>query len=380
MAELSSKPLSLFAFCDFMHYMKKYLLPGIIAVLTMTGCSEDFKIAAPYKDITVVDGILDRQDTAHYIRIQKAFLDESKSAIDMSKIPDSSFYDSLNVKMQEFSIEGKLISETPLNRVDLTTEGYPKNPAANNQGFFTVPSYAYKYKHQLDAFRKYKLVIFHNKSGRTDSSQLVQVVNSDTAKGNSNNFIINDFTKANLQIDFAKTTLASHEYILRGQSTPRGGYMLEGKIRFHYVDSNLVTGAGTRKSVDLYLPSEKPTYPETTPFILKIPNKTIYSFLRDAMGLPATNVARYFTVCEIFVYCGSAVLYNYQQIALAQSGGLTGDQVKPLYTNMTGEDALGILASKTSRYYPNAIISDVTIDSLMLNSVTQPLNIKGRVD
>ena len=98
--------------------MKKYFLVGVSALLALTGCEEDFDVAAPYKDITVVYGIMDKLDTVHYIRVQKAFLDERKSAIDMAKEADSSFYKDITVKMQEVSDKGVVVEQV-LSRFDL---------------------------------------------------------------------------------------------------------------------------------------------------------------------------------------------------------------------------------------------------------------------
>src|SRR5436190_179667 len=81
--------------------MKRFIFPFLaMATLFFTpGCSEKFDIGAPYKNITVVYAFLDQGDTAHYIRIQKAFLDQNKNALVMSTNPDSNFYAKLNVKI-----------------------------------------------------------------------------------------------------------------------------------------------------------------------------------------------------------------------------------------------------------------------------------------
>src|ERR1044071_7961899 len=89
--------------------MKRFFLLGLTALIALTGCEKDFEVAAPYKDIMLVYGIIDPLDSAHYIRIQKAFLDENKSAIEMSKIPDSSYFSNLAVKIQEYTGTDKLV-------------------------------------------------------------------------------------------------------------------------------------------------------------------------------------------------------------------------------------------------------------------------------
>jgi hypothetical protein len=46
----------------------------LLIPLAFTSCETDFELNAEWKDITIVYGILNQNDTAHYIRIQKAFL------------------------------------------------------------------------------------------------------------------------------------------------------------------------------------------------------------------------------------------------------------------------------------------------------------------
>ncbi|MBS1689466.1 MAG: hypothetical protein JSS96_12130, partial [Bacteroidetes bacterium] len=76
--------------------MKKISIKTLaIGLLICSSCSEKFKVAAPYKSITVAYGLMDMSDTAHYVRIQKAFLDENKSAITMAQNPDSNYFPQL---------------------------------------------------------------------------------------------------------------------------------------------------------------------------------------------------------------------------------------------------------------------------------------------
>src|ERR1700733_715755 len=124
-----------------------FLFFALLFLIAGTGCTTKFKIAAPYENITVIYGFLDMNDTAHYIRVQKAFLDNSKSALTMSQSPDSSFYANINVRINRIDVTDSLLHDTiHLNRVDLNLEGYPKQPGV----FFTAPNYAYKFKGLLD--------------------------------------------------------------------------------------------------------------------------------------------------------------------------------------------------------------------------------------
>ena len=111
--------------------MRRLFLVAFSALaLSITGCSEDFEIAAPYKDITLVYAMLNHADTVHYIRIQKAFMDDNKSAIDMAKLPDSSYYADgvLDVRVEELLPNGNVNGSTALTRVNMADEGVTKDP------------------------------------------------------------------------------------------------------------------------------------------------------------------------------------------------------------------------------------------------------------
>lgn len=361
--------------------MKKLFIPlAMAAAVAMTGCSEDFEVTAPYKDVTVVYGILDPLDTAHYIRIQKAFLDENKSAIDMSKVSDSSYYEKLTVVLKEYADDkGRTFSKSiKLSQVDMAAEGYVKNGPENEQGFFQSPHKAYKFTNKdmvLEPYKSYRLIINNDITGNVDSSDLLLIVNPDSSKA-QNRFYISVFNKSGYTLDFAKTTLNNPTYTLLG-NVPLNARFLEGIIRFHYVDKNISTGTSTPKYVDYKFDRDENI---TTQFKLEVQNKNIFAYLADAIGTAPANVERYLDSCDIYVYAGDNYLFTYEQVNLAQSGGIAADQIKPYYTNIKGANTLGLLASRTYRFYENAGISQPTIDSLKENPVTIGLNIKGRTD
>jgi hypothetical protein len=362
--------------------MKKILLPLVTAGLFLGACNEDFDVAAPYKDITVAYGILNRDDTAHYIRVEKAFLDENKSAIEMAQIADSSYYKNIEVVMKEYKNDdpaNQIVNRTfDMYRVDMALEGYPKD-AAGSQGFFTNPHYAYKLKlpagDSLNAFLKYRVVVKNNNTGRTDSSDVFYVVNSNK-NNDPNSFYIRDFTNANYQLSFSKTT-NNAAYELSGR-VPRNGKLLESIIRFHIVEKNAATGEKKRLSADYTYANAAVT--SAGQFKVSVPTTALYSFIASSFGPAGANVQRYVDSCDLFVYVSSNEIYNYQQVQIAQGSGLLGDQIKPNYTNMRGENVLGLIGSRALRTYRNVPIETVTIDSLKVNPVTLSMNIQGRSD
>jgi hypothetical protein len=71
-----------------MNYFSKLLFLLTITVFTFS-CKTDFDVIARYKEIIVVYGLLDQNDTTHYLRITKAFLGDGNALV-YAKDPDSS--------------------------------------------------------------------------------------------------------------------------------------------------------------------------------------------------------------------------------------------------------------------------------------------------
>ncbi|MBS1773521.1 MAG: hypothetical protein JST82_11735 [Bacteroidetes bacterium] len=345
------------------------------ALLALGSCKDDFEVAAPYKPITVAYGVLNMADTAHYFRIEKAFLDESKSAIVMAQNPDSSRLINTDVFLRKCTDNGTILQNYVLTEVDLNKEGYPKQQGGS-QGFYTTPSYAYKLKlafgDTLSAYFKYRLVINNKNTGEKDSSEYVTIVNAASEK-NPSNFYIPNFANSNYVIDFSATVFDA-KFKLNGYR-PRNGRMMEGMMRFHIVEKN--AGTGARK--DLYADYTYATDELTNPtFELTTLNSSFYAFLNNAFGAPPANTIRTIDSCDMYVYAGSQELYDYKLVTQAQVGGLLGDQIQPIFTNMKGNNVLGLIGSRASRFYKNVALSNSTIDSIKANPITKSLNISGR--
>jgi hypothetical protein len=67
---------------------------ALLALVTASffyGCSTDLDVTAPYKEITVVYALLNKNDNIHWVKINKAFLG-SGNAFEYAQIPDSTEY------------------------------------------------------------------------------------------------------------------------------------------------------------------------------------------------------------------------------------------------------------------------------------------------
>jgi hypothetical protein len=348
-------------------------LSAMLCLLLSTGlysCSDDFKVAAPYKDISLVYGFLNRGDAVQYIRIQKAFLDENRSAIALAQIADSSFYTNLEVRMKEINSSNVEVSSTLLERVDLTAEGFPKDTGI----FFNTPNYAYKYAKPLNAAYRYRVVLLNTVTKDVDSGETAVL---DTARAI---FDIPTFTRASFLsagINFQDEAFtAGRNFTLDNIDLPLGTGYIEGTIRFTWVDRDIASGVLTERAGS-WLFAQKTHDPIKKSEDLSVAQTAFYGQLRNIMGAAPNGVERLMDTASITVWISTPEYNTYRNFIDAQ-GGLTGDQIRPNYTNMMGTDVLGLFTSRAKKELRRIHIEQGSLERLMTNELTKDLKIRGR--
>ncbi len=350
------KHLPFFSFCVFV-------------LAAMAGCSTKFNTAAPYQNITIVYGLLDEGDTAHYIRIQKAFLSQSLSAYNMEKVADSSFYPQLNVVLEAFNSGSMVGAPITLTRVDLNQEGYQKDSGA----FFTTPNYAYKFKNALDPNNTYRLLITNPASGEVDSAETTIIDES------SANFSCPYLDNLGTTLSFSHS---ANPFLVRGSVPPTVAYM-EGILRVRWVEKNSQTNTTVKKYADWDFATATPSGnagATSLGFSLTSNNFQFYDFLSGAMQVPPQFVTRLMDSAQLILSAANTDFYNYMQITQTLGTGLTGMDIEPNYTNMLSSKGinrvLGLYGGRAFR--SGYVVYDVaTLDSIMANPVTKNLGIVG---
>jgi hypothetical protein len=352
-------------------------IPALVFAISLLliSCDQKFNTAAPYKAITIIYGFLDMGDTAHYIRVEKAYSDQNKSAFDMAQTPDSNFYASVNVHIERFDFSGKLKDTIHLNRVDLDLEGYPKQPGL----FYTAPNYAYKFTDQLDPQYIYRLIVT-NPAGETDSAETAIIPN-----GNRSLFHVDLFDYSEPEIGFAKL-FGPPAFELSGSfSAPVPGFNFHGQasavsvveaiIRFNWTDSNSATQTLTEHYHDDFFNYITVSSTQTQ-FAYSIPNLELYTVLFAGMGPAPAGICRLLGKCDVFVYLATTEYFSYMAASNAQGTGLTQGMTEPLYTNIQGANALGLFTTRAfrTRTIP---IDPVTIDSVMRSPIFAKTMIVG---
>ncbi|MEP6796175.1 MAG: hypothetical protein ABJB16_17745 [Saprospiraceae bacterium] len=321
----------------------KWILGLLIGISILSACSNELVVVDKWKDIPVVWGLLSKSDTAHYIRVEKAFLDPTTSAYDIALIPDSLYYDNAVVSLKRIN-NGQVFI---LQKVDGNLEGYPRADGI----FASTPNYLYKIKNNV-----INLVIGEKYEFQLDKGDGSPLVTAHT-------------------VILPKPVLRnpSHEQLL--QFKPKTLFtfnwnaiddagIFDLKMRFHYIEKSPETGnIYVPKSVEWTVESSI----ETNEF--KIDGVDFYTALKADINENFEAIRRFDSI-DIVLWCGGIELKDFVKIALANSG-LTSTQDIPKYTNLS--EGLGIFTSRNVSYNTGFKLTPQSLDSLKNGSVTKVL-------
>ena len=296
--------------------MKKFFLPALaFSGLFLQSCSEDFTVSAPYKQYTVLNGLLNPLDTAHYIRVQKAYLSETQSAVDLAQVADSNYFTNITVLLQQLNTNGQATTVDTFRRVDLMQEGITKNDGT----FFTSPSFAYKSKYALTPGTSYTV-------------RVLNPLTTDTIYGTTKivgtQFVAPAIDQANYQIRISGVGTQTPFFSLRVITRPDESVVVEGVFRIRYADSNTTTNVVRRDSFDFTFAQSS----EITPDL----RTSISGFLNSFAGklsAPPQNTVRLIAPSRILLFAANQDYQNYV-IYSKDQGGVTADQLQPVYTNI----------------------------------------------
>lgn len=337
----------------------KSIIP-IVFLFTLAACSQKFETAGPYRDIVIVQGVLQAADTAHYISIRKTFAGNTESAYSIAQVPDSHYFKDIQAVIIESDAQ-QILNEIPCHLTDLNAEGYPKEEGI----FFAAPNYVYKFKHPLNDSNKYRLIVTNKTSGRKDSSELFMIVSGNGATRKASHLRI---------INFAST---HEDAVFKLQSgMPKNATLARGNLKFHYVDSNTQTGERSFKTTHLQF--DEVVEKEGKKTSLNIYCYDIYNTLYVNIGPAPANIVRLMDSCEVWAINAAPELLYDTKIAEYLNQFITSDMSKPVYTNMKGGNAYGIISSVAIYGNDNAAIDNATMDTLMHGPLTRKLNFVGR--
>lgn len=345
--------------------MKKLLLLLPAVGLFVAACSNDFEVTAPWKEVPVVYALISPDDTAHYVRVEKAFLDPDKSALEIAKIADSIYYpeNAITVFLERDSDKKRF----QMTRVEGAKEGYPRKDGT----FATSPNWLYKVKPLpgqpvVEVGKKYNVVV-KRADGQPD------ITGSTTVPGD---FIFNAPNQLQTPplIAFTADTSAytvqwrsdvnayyfNVYFTVRYREEAPDGTLLGKKTVVWKAATNV-----TRKSVPL---SGSSSYQGLAP----LQTLAFFEFLVANIP-PASGTFRYFENCDLTLEGGAIDLLKFNEVASA-SGGITGAEVVPSYSNIS--EGIGLFMSKNATTLGNVRITPETVKEMNRLNLTKPLNFR----
>ena len=287
-------------------------------------CSNDLDLTAEWEDTPIVYGLLSRQDTAQYIKIQKAFLDPTANALDIAQNPDSLYYENLVVTIEHLRT-GKVFT---LSRVDGNLEGYQKEEGV----FADAPNYLYKFKlapnEELMEGDTYQLSI--NRGDDKPEVTAQDVIVSDVKitspfESTPLKILYRDFPVQWRSEDDARIFDLRLVFNYKENSLhPDSLNIYVDKTIIWTVQTNIIREAGSSIQTKYDLPGEG-----------------FYQFLgAELMAHP--DLKRFYTSIEFVVDAGGKEIFEYINIGQANTG-ITSSQVIPTYTNLS--EGFGVFSS-----------------------------------
>ena len=137
-----------------MNKIIKGFVAVMVSVVIFTACDNDFDLVTDKVEIPVVYAIINAADTAQYFRVERAFIDENISALEIAQIPDSLYYADAVVTLTRVTTGEAWI----MDEVDGNLEGYPRQDGV----FATAPNTLYKLRTAditLESEEQYMLTI-----------------------------------------------------------------------------------------------------------------------------------------------------------------------------------------------------------------------------
>ena len=322
----------------------------VLVVLSFSACSTEVDLEADWKDIPVVYGILSRLDTAHYIRIEKAFLEPGGDAAKIAQIADSLYYANLTVELEK-SATGQRFS---LRRVDGNLEGYPRQAGP----FAQAPNYLYKINAQtlgLKGGEKIRLIILRGEGKAPVTAETTILSDLAPRDGSPPNPI---------NMGYDRTITLSW-------TAPVSARIFDVRLVMRYQESD--PGNVTvlkNKSVEWILARDLERTDDAERMAVTFSGEQFYRFLGEAISVQS-SLRRYFSGIDLVIAGGGQEFVDFLRLTRVNTG-ITSSQFVPVYSNLS--EGRGIFSSRTLSSRSALQLSPTAVDSLRFGRYTKALN------
>lgn len=322
------------------------------SLLFASSCSNEIDTNADYKEIMVVYGMLNPNDTVHYIRVNKAFLTDGGSALEAAKDNSNIYYDSIEVKIDEFDIS----LGTPLYKASyILTKDISQ---AKDTGIFAnYPNVLYTFTQPLNQEYLYRLTVTNKLTGNVATAETEMV---------------HDPTLGSPSSISSKYLIDPDRNIVLSWTGGKNSKIYDMDMRFYWdvydsatnqvIDSNLYVDWNMVQGRTLSVSGQIRN---------NIPGSNFYSFL--GLKLPYL-VGQYRVAKKIdFIYWGADEEFYLYRSVNTPSVGIV--QAKPEYTNISNGN-YGLFATRNRFVIEGVTISDKTVTFLQTTAATKNLKFR----
>ncbi len=335
--------------------MKRCSLLGLIVLMTVlfSACDNELELVTEWKDIPVVYGLINRQDTAHFLRVEKAFIDPQTSALELAQIPDSLYYDNLTVQIKNITTDEVFT----LDRVNGDDEGFPRTDGGV---FATMPNYLYKLKlseaQRFGSGEKLQLIL-----NRGDDLELVTAETS----------IVSDFRLSSPDPNLSRNIQFNTNFNAGWRFNQDDTNIFDLSFVLNYEERPATETVWTPRTLIWDLargiePDENGNGVHSQP----IPGDELFRFMGSNIEVVPDMVRRFVSVA-IRIEGGGLEVRQYIDQGKVNTG-ITSSQVIPTYTNLS--EGFGVFSSKNEFTSDEFVLNARSRDSLRIGQYTRELN------
>ena len=346
------------------------------SIALFVSCDNDLQIIADWKDVPVVYGILNAEDSVHYIKLNKAFLGRGDVMM-MAQEFDSLHYAGEDVGLRLLEQEyGWIPSENGEGWLTISTiELEPTDEFDKPEGAFSSPTQIiYKSDTEINADALYAAEVY-----RISSDTLIAYTKNPIAILSPVNI-----TRPN---SFSPLTITPNGFVPNVEwKSIAGGDMYELSMNFNYMEFPISGEADTLyRSIEFNFPSRLSNNSEGGEKMTH--SIDFYQFLnfiasnipedptvrRLVVGMEAAQVVSGFAIthaCLNFKLLAAGEDLSTYLVLNENSSSLVLD--RPEYSNI--ENGIGILSSRTSDIVESVKITNSSNDEIATNDVTKHLN------
>jgi hypothetical protein len=343
-------------------YLHRYLCAifgAWIMLGSLSGCDNELLVNAEWEEIAVVYGLINPTDDSNFVRIQRAYLNEGGSALMFSQNPDSIYFDSLDVKLAEYT-DGVETAVYNLKRVDGNKIGRKKD-----EGLFTNEvNWLYLCTNPIKESSflidvEYRLVIVNPETGNVVTASTLTL-----GPGQVNNPINDRFRTLTFRdVNPGNVVI---EYVT---GTDAVSYNVEFIFRYKEAPAN-DTSVWEVKEV-AWTPVKNRSTGSTRGFVEKsalVQSFAFYEYIANVIP-EDPNLVRKPVDMDLHLIGGGEDLSTYVSLSRPSIGIV---QKRPEYTNV--ENGLGLFSCRHIRRYQNLFISDIMKADLRTSPTVAHLN------